>query len=484
MRMRLSTKVAYNTIIQIISKIIATVLGLVAIAIITRHLGQTGFGQYTTIITFLSFFGIIADLGLTLITVQMISRPGINQDKILSNLLGLRLVSAILFLGCAPLVVLFFPYDPIIKTGVAITALSFLFIALNQVLVGLFQKHLRLDRVSIAEVVGRMILVFGVLLSLKLKTGLTGILVATVSASAINFLLHYIFSRNFARIRLEFDLGLWRQIISKSWPLALTIIFNLIYLKTDTLFLSIIKRSSEIGIIAEVGLYGAAYKIIDVLITFPFMFAGIVLPILTASWAKNNSREFKAVLQKSFNVLAILAIPLVIGTQFIAKDVMTLVAGEEFAASGSILKILILAAGLIFLGNMFAHAVIAIDKQKKIISAYAFTAITAVIGYFIFIPRYSYFGAAWVTIYSELAMALASGYIVWKYARFTPRFDVVCKSLAASGVMAIALYFTKDNSLLAALPLAIIAYFAALYIFRGVTRQEIKEVLFSKQSDG
>jgi len=68
--MRLSAKIFYNIIVQIIGKIIATVLGLVAIAIITRQLGLAGFGQYTTIITWLSFFAILADFGLTLVTAQ------------------------------------------------------------------------------------------------------------------------------------------------------------------------------------------------------------------------------------------------------------------------------------------------------------------------------------------------------------------------------------------------------------------------------
>ena len=148
--MKLATKVAYNTIIQFISKFIATVLGLVAIAIITRYLGQHGFGIYTTAITFISFFGIIADFGLTLVTVQLISQPNRDQNKMIGNLMALRLVSATVFIGLGPLIVLLFPYSAEVKSAVAIVALSFVFIALNQVLVGLFQKHLRLDKVSIA----------------------------------------------------------------------------------------------------------------------------------------------------------------------------------------------------------------------------------------------------------------------------------------------------------------------------------------------
>lgn len=478
--MRLSTKIAYNTIIQVISKVISTILGLAAIAIITRSLGSEGFGQYTTITTFLAFFAIAADFGLTLITVQMISQPKADEKKILGNLLALRLVSALLFLGLAPLTVFFFPYSSSIKMGVIVTSFSFLFIALNQILVGLFQKNLRMDKVSIAEVVSRIFLIIGVIISVKADAGLLGILLATVASSAINFFLHYIFSLSFIRIKLYFDFNLWKQIIIKSWPLALTITLNLIYLKTDTLLLSLIKRPSEIGIISEVGIYGAAYKVIDVLITFPFMFAGIVLPLMTLAYAQNDKKRFNKIVQKSFNVMIIFAIPLTIGTQFLAKDVMILVGGSDFALSGPILQILIMAASLIFLGNIFAHAIIAIDKQKKIISTYLFTAITSLVGYLIFIPKFSYFGAAWVTIYSEMVVSFMSIFLVWKYTKFFPNLAIVFKSLAASLIMAAALYalYTiQGYNMITVLLISVAVYFIFLYIFKGLTKQDILDLL-------
>ena len=469
--MSLYKKIAYNTIIQIAGKVISAALGLVAIAMITRYLGAAGFGQYTIIITFLAFFGIIADLGLTLVTVQMISKPGIDQNKILSNLFSLRLVSAIIFLGLAPAVVIFLPYDPIVKIGVAITALSFLFIALNQILIGLFQKKLRMGKAAIAEVVSRVVLVLGIIAFCRLDFGLIGIMSITALSSAVSFLLHFLFARKFAIIKLSVDFTIWKEIIKMSWPLALTIGFNLIYLKADTLILSLIKSP------AEVGVYGAAYKVIDVLITIPFMFAGIILPILTINWAKGNAQKFKNVLQKSFDAMMIAAIPLIIGAQFLAKQIMVLVAGPEFEMSGPILKILIIAAGLIFMGCMFAHAVIALDKQKKIIGVYIFTAITAVIGYLIFIPRYSYFGAAWVTIYSELVVALASLFLVWKYAKFLPNLKVAAKSLLASLAMAVTLYFIQDWNLIISLSIAITIYFVFLYLFNGITKEDVVKLI-------
>jgi O-antigen/teichoic acid export membrane protein len=478
--MRLSTKVAYNTIIQVISKFFSTILGLVAIAIITRYLGRDGFGEYTTIITYLSFFGVIADLGLTLITVQMISRPGADENKILSNLLALRLLTALAVLGLAPLVIYLFPYDPIVKTGVLIAVFSFLFIAINQILVGVFQKNLRMDKVAIAEIANRIILVFGVMLSVHYDGGIIGILLATVAASLVNLVMNFCFSKPFVRFSLRFDYHIWKEALTMSWPLAITIILNLVYLRSDVIFLSVMERPSEMGIIAEVGIYGAAYKVIDVLITLPFMFAGVILPIMTAKWASNNTQAFKKILQKSFDVLMIFAIPMVIGTQLVAGGVINVIAGDEYIASAPVLKILILASGAIFLGNIFAHAIIAIDKQKKIIGAYIFTAITAVLGYIIVIPKYSYIGAAWITVYSELIIALASIYYVWKFTSFLPRLDMIFKSAAASAIMVFTILMLEKgglNHLLIILPSAGAVYFVFLYLFKGLSKQDIDDLL-------
>ena len=478
--MKLATKIAYNTIAQIISKIISTIIGLLTIAIITRYLGAQGFGEYTTITTFLSFFAIVADLGLTLVTVQLISPKNADQEKIVGNLLGIRLISALIFIGAGPLLVFFFPYSLAIKLGVLTVAASYFFVALNQILVGIFQKNLRMDKVSIAEIASRLVLLGGIILVADFGLGLYGILAATVISSFVNFIIHYYYARRFSRLHFRFDLSYWKIIMQKSWPLAITIVFNLIYLKTDTLFLSIIPRPSQIGIIAEVGLYGAAYKVIDVLITLPFMFAGIILPVLTSAWVEKNKKDFAAVLQKSFDIMVIIALPIVAGTQLLATDVITLVTGKEFAAAGPILQWLIWACAFIFLGNMFAHAIIAIDCQKKIIGAYIFVAITSVIAYSLLIPRFSYFGAAMITIYSEAMIAFASYFLVYKQTKFIPNLSVALKSAAASILMFLALYYEYHNisqNVFIIILSSILIYFPLLIIFKGIKKTDLLTLL-------
>ena len=86
--MSLSAKIAHNTLIQVVGKVISTLLGLFSLALITRYLGPNGFGEYTTITTFLTFFAVLADFGLTLVTTQMISHKSEDEKKLLNNLFG------------------------------------------------------------------------------------------------------------------------------------------------------------------------------------------------------------------------------------------------------------------------------------------------------------------------------------------------------------------------------------------------------------
>ena len=140
--MSLTRKIASNTIIQFVGKAISVFLGVITIAIMARYLGKIGFGQYSTIMAYLQFFAILVDMGLSLTVVRLISDPNYEQQKIFNNVITLRLVSAIIFLGLAPLIVIFFPYDNLVKLGVAITTLSFLFTSLSQIFIGLYQKEL------------------------------------------------------------------------------------------------------------------------------------------------------------------------------------------------------------------------------------------------------------------------------------------------------------------------------------------------------
>ena len=97
-------KVALNTGWQIIGKAISIVTGIAVITLLTRSLGATGYGGFTTVTSFLQFFGIIVDFGLTLIAVQMLSTDRWNEKRLFDNFMSLKVVTSFFIFGLAVLI--------------------------------------------------------------------------------------------------------------------------------------------------------------------------------------------------------------------------------------------------------------------------------------------------------------------------------------------------------------------------------------------
>ncbi len=469
--MSLTTKVAYNTFIQFGGKIISTLLGVITIAIMARYLGTIGFGQYSTIMAYLQFFGILVDMGLALTVVRLIADPRNDQQKIINNVFSIRFFSALIFLGLAPLIILVFPYDNLVKLGVAIATLSFFAISLNQILIGLFQKELKMASVTISEIAGRFILFLLVFIFVITNKGLLAIILAVVLSSLTNFLLNYIFAHKFVKIAFAFDWSIWEKIIKTTWPIAISIAFNLVYFKADTIILSLVRSQ------AEVGIYNAPYRVLEILTNFIYMFMGIIFPILTLTWAEKNFDKFKSIFQKTFDFLVILAVPMIFGTLFLAKNIILLIAGPEFIASALVLKIIIFATAIIFINSLFGYSIVVINKQKQMVWAYVFVAIVALTGYLIFIPRYGYYGAAAFTIVSEALIFLLNFIVTVKTTNFFPSFMIFLKAIAASLVMSVFLYLFPNQNVILSIIIASLIYAAALYLFRGYSKEMVLEIL-------
>lgn len=476
--MSLARRIAHNTIIQFAGKIIGTVLGLLTVGIMTRYLGQAGFGYYTTITGFLQFFGILVDFGLTLTTAQMLGHSRWDERRLFANILSLRIISAIVFLGIAPLIGLLFPYPTFVKVGIAVTTLSFFFMSLNQIFLGFFQKHLELTYVSIAEVANRLFLLLAIVACVWLDLGLLSILVTVVLSNVVQFAFLVWPAHKIQPLSWAIDKAIWRDIWQQTWPIALSIALNLLYLKTDILVLSVYSSPEEVG------LYGAAYKVVDVLTTFPVLFAGILLPLLSRFWQSGDKQRFAQLTQQGFDAMSIIAWPIVFGTLFVGSDVMAIVAGEAFRASGLLLQLLIWASAVIFFNAVFAHAIVALQRQRSTIWAYAITAIVGVAGYLLFIPKYGALGAAVITIVSEALVAILVFAMYTKFSGILPSLKRWLPIFISCALMSGALFLLRQAPFMVKFSIAVAVYSAALLATGGISKPFLRDLLTLRKSQG
>lgn len=470
--MGIGKKVAHNTFIQIAGKAFSVTIAIGAMAILTRYLGQEQFGWYTTTVAFLQFFGILADFGLVLVTAQMLaSNPG-KEKKIMHNLFTFRLFSAIIIIGLAPLTVLFFPYPEQVKVAVGISTIMFISIAMQQIFTGLFQKHLEMKWTVLAEILARITLISGVGLVAWYNLGFLAAISAMVIASLVHLAALWSTGARFQHIRLAFDKAIWKEIIGKSWPIALSIFFNMVYLRADILILSLTRTQ------AEVGLYGAAYRILDTVLQAPIMFMGIVLPILTAAWVQKNRDYFKRVLARANDFFILFGLPLIVGGIILAVPILTFIAGDEFVQSGFIAQILFLALIGGFMGALYGHTIVAINKQRKAIWIYFWVALLGLIAYLLVIPMYGTIGAAWVTVATELV----AGVLLYNFIRRTTKTSIPfgvfgSKVLIATSLMGLAVWFLRDINLGFVLITGILVYSIAILLLKAVTIKEIRSLI-------
>ncbi len=469
--MSTTRQIAHNTIVQMVGKAVTTILGLMAIAMMTRYLGAEQFGWYITAISFLQFTGILIDFGLIPVTAQMLGEGRFERTKLFQNLLGLRFVTAFVCLLVAPLIALLFPYPPEVKIAIALSALSFFAISINQILTGFFQTELKMHLASLGELIGRLILVGGLFALIRFGASFQPIMILITLSTVAYTVVQLIFARKYIRLGLGFDLKIWKAIITKMWPITISIVFNVIYLKGDILLLSVY-RSQE-----EVGLYGAAYRVIDIVTQIAMLTMGILLPLLAGAFARKATKEFKEHYERSIILMLLLGLPMATGTFILAGPIMGLVAGNEFILAARPLQILSLAVFGLFVGAIYGHTAVALNKQKQTMIIYISAAVVTLIGYLWIIPKTGMIGAAWMSVFSELYVGILLFCMIHRLVRTSLPYTHILKIAISTLCMGIVIYFLRDLPVIATILIGSSVYGGALLLTKAISKETIREIV-------
>lgn len=469
--MSLGRSIILNTGVQLFARVVSTLLAAITLGLLTRYLKQEGYGAFTIATTFPQFFGVFADLGLSLIGIQMISEVGGNHDRNYRAIFTLRVMVALMFTVLAPLCALFFPYPTIIKIGIAIISISIFLSSLIQISTIQFQVHLAMIKPMIAEIVSKIFLLVGIGVAVLLNADLLFILWLVVINNMIQLLLLLFWSHRYCPLRFLWDPFMFKEIFRRSWPIGLSIIFNLVYLKIDTIILSLYYPREIVGI------YGGAYKVFEVLVTFPGMFMGIALASFSRSWSGGDKISFQRYFQKSFDFMVLFALPIMVFTPFISRPLLRILLGKDFEISGDVLNILTIAAGLVIVGSFFGHLINIINKQKVMLGGYAAGAILGLIGYLVTIPLFSYWAAAWMTVGVELLVLLIGAYVFLRSTRLSIRFDATKRILLATLLTAFFLCLFSWLPIMIILPMSGIIYIGTLYVFGVIPKTLVRELI-------
>lgn len=435
---------------------------------IARKLGDENFGKLSFAYSFVGICFIVADFGLSTILIRNVSRQKELTREYVGNILALKIVLSFICISVIGLFVLFTDYPADIITLLVILGGVMFFKALIDFYCAIFNAYERMDIEAFLKGTNHILLFLSGIVVLAMGLGLFGIanvfLVVYLISSIIGF---YLVSVYIKKIRVYFDMGFWKYILRESLPLALTVVFTVIYFKIDVVMLSIIRGNNS-----EIGWYSAAMRLIELVGVVPALIASALFPIVSGLH-KESIDSLRKVYQTSFRYLIVIALPIAVGTLLLSEHLIFTIYGEEYAKTIPALKILSLALVFIFVNYILMNILVAVDRQKTNAIMAGTCVFVNVALNMCLIPHYGYLGAGTATVITEIVLFALGLYYVAKYICKINIVTVISKPFISVSVMGMFIVLvTAKLNLTLVIVLSVLTYFTCLLLFRFFTKED------------
>ena len=172
--------------------------------------------------------------------------------------------------------------------------------------------------------------------------------------------------------------------------------------------------------------------------------------------------------------MAIVSVPLGIGTTLLASQIITFIFGVPYENSAIALQILIWATVFIFLTAAFLRLFETSNRQMMVTKITAVGMVENVTLDLILIPRFSYVGTSIATAATELTVLLLCVFVSSRITYPLSKKDIgnLVKIGAASLLMGSFIVYLGNLNLLSVFP-AVLLYFTVLYLLRVVDNEDI-----------
>ncbi len=470
--MSIVRRVAKNTAFLAGSEIVHKVLFFFLIIYATNVLGAEGFGRYSFAFAFGYLFTVFCTLGVDVIIIKEVSRDKKIMNEYFSGLLSLRLLLSFVAYISIIITIFILGYDFAYMAVILIVCLSVILDALSDYFKAYFQADERMEYGAIAKIVQTIIIfVFGSI-ALYLDKGLIWFVSAFLISSIANFVLNIFFVvTRFVRFDLRIDLKLWIKTLKAAAPLALSLLFGVIYFRIDTLMLSFLKDDLSVGI------YNSAFQIIAALLFIPGVFLTAIFPLLSSQY-KLLKDSFLRTTDLAMKVILIIAIPIAFGMAVLAPRIIDLLYTPEYFDAAILLQILSFVMIIIFMNYVFYNIINSIDRHKIIAKVMGICFVVNIILNYFMIIRFDAFGAAIATLLANLLACFLYYWYIKKDIREIKLFVHMLKPLISGVLMVwVISQYLFDLSILLIVPMGAAVYFISLLVLRTFKREEFRLVL-------
>lgn len=342
---RIHLKIGQNTGILLLVNITGSVIGFLLAAVLGRGLGDSGFGQYSFVMTWLLSLTLFTEFGLsTVLTRDLAVDPVKTHSYLINSLAGKSLLS----LPAAVLLIIFAPLITPDQNPQVMIALRWGIIFFYSGLgyssfTATFKAHQVMTPILWLTLSGQLVLFGGTLILLLSRQPLFMIIAWAGLSQTLQCLLAFLYYKKLILVRNQiqrsqsraFSPAMIKTLIARAWPFALAGFLAALQLRANLLILAYLQGDQALG------WYAAANRFVETGKQLPGAFYAAILPAMAAMAGDGSQRKQlqKTLQQARFGLLAFGFLASV-GALLLARPVLILTYGATYQPAALTLEIL------------------------------------------------------------------------------------------------------------------------------------------------
>jgi O-antigen/teichoic acid export membrane protein len=441
-----------------------TVLAVASAVLLTRHLGVSRFGQYTTVISVVTVAGALTDLGVTsLATREYAVRAGDEREHLLRDVLGLRIAITLLAVLLATAFAFAAGYDSERILGTILAGIGIGLVSVQVTVAVPLSAMLRLGQTSALELMRQAVWVGLLAILVLLGAGLLPLLAATAPAGLIALAVTARLVRKQMPMRPTLRPAVWAGLLRDTVTFSLATGVGAMYVFATQILTSLATSATQNG------LFAASFRVFIVAASVAGLVVSAAFPVLARA-ARDDHERLRFAVQRLFEVMLILGVAAGLSAVTGARPIIEVVAGPHYAGAVEPLRIEGAALLASFLLPVWGLALISLHRSRALVIANLIALSTTVTLTLILASSHGATGAAVATVAGEWVISVA--YVVAlsrgeSKLRLNPAVAVKVL-LAAAPAFAVMLLGLPD---VAQLTLALAIYALGILLLRAVPHE-------------
>ncbi len=348
-----------NAVLNMVKTISSIIFPLITFPYVSRVLMPENIGKVNFGSSFVSYFTLIASLGITTYAIRECSakRDDKNElSKTASQIFSINVITTIIAYVLMMFTLLLFRDFDSYRTLIIIQSTAIIFTTLGcDWLNSAMEDFAFITIRTIAFQVVSLVLMFAFVHEPSDYMKYAAI---TVIASSGANIVNIFYRKKFCAVKFTCQMG-WKKHFKPIMLLFVMVLAQTIFSNADVTMIGLIKG------VTEVGLYSTAHKIENIIAQVVSSLAWVVMPRMSKYFAEEDYEKINKLLKNVFGILVFLGFPCVAGAIGISKEIVLIVGGEEYLGSALPLTILMFSFAFSLLGGSFLGNMVLLPSKKE-----------------------------------------------------------------------------------------------------------------------